>query len=153
VSVRGGDLLRTLPGVWSGDGDGHYPTMEPFAYREELTFARLPGKPVLSYAQRTWRAGTDEPLHAECGYLRTDGHHAELVVTQPTGFAEVHHALAADGVYAFGVTAFGRTASALAVETVRRRWELRDETLIVDLWMSYAGVVDGHHLRAELRRT
>jgi hypothetical protein len=152
VSGDAADLLATLPGVWRGDGDGHYPTMEPFAYREELTFTRLPGKPIVGYAQRTWRAGTDEPLHAECGYVRVDGRRAELVIAQPTGFAEVHHAVGVDGVYPFGVTALGRTASSLAVDTVRRRWELRGDTLIVDLWMSYAGVVDGHHLRSELRR-
>ncbi|HEX6254851.1 MAG TPA: FABP family protein [Euzebyales bacterium] len=145
--------MTSLPGVWLGEGDGHYPTMEPFAYREELTFTRLPDKPILSYGQRTWRAGTDEPLHAECGYVRTDDDRAELVICQPTGFAEVHHAIGVDGVYAFGVTALGRTASSLAVATVRRRWELRGDTLLVDLWMSYGDVVDGHHLHAELRRT
>jgi hypothetical protein len=152
VTGHGGDLLSALPGVWRGDGDGHYPTIEPFAYREELVFTRLPGKPIMGYAQRTWRADTDEPLHAECGYARTNGDRLELVIAQPTGFAEVHHALGVDGVYAFGVTALGRTVSALAVATVRRRWELRADTLVVDLWMSYGGVVDGHHLRSELRR-
>jgi hypothetical protein len=35
---------------------------------------------------------------------------------------------------------------------VRRRWEIDGDDLVVDLWMSYAGVVDGHHLRARLHR-
>ena len=45
-----------------------------------VTFAAS-GRPVLSYAQRTWRAGTDEPLHSESGWLRgqLEGR-AELVV-------------------------------------------------------------------------
>jgi hypothetical protein len=145
-------LLDVLPGVWEGAGEGHYPTMEPFAYREQLTFAQLVDKPILGYAQRTWREGTAAPLHAECGYLRVDGDHVELVVAQPTGFTEVHHGRGSDGVYELGLTAFARTATALRVDTVRRRWEIDGGDLVVDLWMSYAGVVDGHHLRARLHR-
>jgi hypothetical protein len=145
-------LLDALPGVWEGPGEGHYPTIEPFAYCEQATFRRLGDKPILSYVQQTWRAGTDEPLHAECGYVRVDGDRVELVIVQPTGFTEVHHGAGVDGVYELGLTAFGRTASALRVDTLRRRWDLRDDELVVDLWMSYAGTVDGHHLRAHLRR-
>jgi hypothetical protein len=80
--------LAALVGTWSGEGEGHYPTIAPFAYRETVTFAAS-GRPVLSYAQRTWRAGSDEPLHAESGWLRgqLEGR-AELVVAQPTGLAE-----------------------------------------------------------------
>lgn len=145
-------LLTVLPGTWEGTGEGHYPTIEPFGYREQLTFTQLPGKPILAYVQRTRHADTDEPLHAECGYVRVDDDRVELVISQPTGFAEVHHARGDDGVYAFGVTALGRTATALRVATVRRHWVVSDDLLVVDLWMSYAGVVDGHHLRSELRR-
>jgi hypothetical protein len=145
-------LLDALPGVWEGPGEGHYPTMEPFAYREQLTFTQLVDKPIQGYAQRTWREGTAAPLHAECGYLRVDGDHVELVVAQPTGFTEVHHGRGSDGVYELGLTAFARTATALRVDTVRRRWEIDGGDLVVDLWMSYAGVVDGHHLRARLHR-
>jgi hypothetical protein len=151
--VRGGvTLLESLQGVWEGHGEGHYPTIEPFEYREQLTFTRLADKPVLGYAQRTWRAGTDAPLHAECGYVRVDGDRVELVIAQPTGFTEIHHGAGAGGVYELGLTAFGRTASALRVDTVRRRWDISGDDLVVDLWMSYGGVVDGHHLRAHLRR-
>ena len=145
-------LLELLPGVWEGPGEGHYPTMEPFAYREQLTFARLADKPILGYAQRTWREGTDVPLHAECGYLRVDGDRVELVLAQPTGFTEVHHGHDRGGVYELGLTGFARTATALRVDTVRRRWAIHGDDLVVDLWMSYAGVVDGHHLRAQLHR-
>lgn len=146
-------LLTVLPGVWQGDGDGHYPTIESFGYREELTFTRLGDKPVLRYAQRTWDATDGRALHSECGYVRVDGDRAELVIAQPTGFTEVHHGTLADGVLAWGLTSLGVTASALDVQTLRRRWELTAGRLTVDLWMTYAGVVDGHHLRAELTRT
>ncbi len=145
-------VLDALHGVWEGPGDGHYPTIEPFGYRERVTFARLPDKPVLAYEQRTADADTGAPLHTECGYVRVDGDRIELLVTQPTGFTEVHHGRVADGVVEFGITALGRSAGALRVETVRRRWELTDDRLVIDLWMTYGGVVDGHHLRSVLQR-
>ena len=146
-------LVDRLPGVWRGDGEGHYPTITTFGFREELTFTRLGDKPVIAYAQRTWHHDDGRPLHVECGYLRCDRERVELVLAQPTGFAEIHHGRAADGVIEFGLTAFARSMSALPVQTLRRRSQLDgDDRLVCDLWMSYRGVVDGHHLRSVLLR-
>lgn len=146
-------LLELLPGVWTGEGAGHYPTIAPFPYRERLQFTRLGDAAVLEYAQRTWHGETGEPLHRETGYVRVDQRRLELLVVQPTGIAEVHHGHVDQDVVEFGVTTLGRAATALQVETVRRRWSVRADRMIVDLWMTYADVVDGHHLRAELRPT
>jgi hypothetical protein len=81
--------LAALVGVWRGVGEGAFPTISPFRYREEIEFAH-DGRPVLAYRQRTWRVDVDVPMHGESGYLRgpVDGR-AELVVAQPTGFGEV----------------------------------------------------------------
>lgn len=147
------DLLDLLPGRWQGDGAGHYPTIEPFAYVEQLTFTRLGDKPILEYVQRTWRRDTGEPSHRENGFVRLESPVVELVLTQPTGYAEIHHGRRDGATIAFGVTAFDRTATARAVETVRRHWTVLPDRLEIDLWMTWAGVVDGHHLHAELRRT
>lgn len=146
------NLVDRLPGVWRGDGEGHYPTIATFGFREELTFTRLGDKPVVSYTQRSWHHDDDRPLHVECGYLRTDGPRVELVLAQPTGFAEVHHGRGDGDVIDFGVTAFDRTATAQPVQTLRRRWQLDGDQLTCDLWMTYDGVIDGHHLRSALRR-
>lgn len=146
------NLLDALPGAWEGPGEGHYSTIEPFAYRERLTFSRLGDKPIIAYAQRTTRTPTAVPLHAEAGYLRVDGDRVELMVAQPTGFAEVHHGIVIDGVIDFGITVFGRSVTALPVQSVRRRWELHGDRLTVDLWMSYRAGVDEHHLRSVLDR-
>jgi hypothetical protein len=143
-------LTDRLPGVWRGDGEGHYPTIATFGYREEITFTRLGDKPIISYVQRTWHHDDGRPLHGECGYLRLDGDRVELLIAQPTGFAEVHHGRDDGDVIDYGITAFGRSATALPVQTVRRRWAREGDHLIVELWMSYGGVVDGHHLRAVL---
>jgi hypothetical protein len=148
--------LAGLVGVWTGTGEGHYPTIAPFSYREEITFAH-DGRPVLRYAQRTWRTDADTPMHVETGYLRApvDGT-AEFIVAQPTGFAEAAvlavrvegGSLVLDGPR----TALLRTPSAKEVLDVRRRFLLEGDRLSYDLWMTYAGSIDEHHLRAVLQR-
>jgi hypothetical protein len=149
--------LAALVGVWRGEGDGAYPTIAPFRYREEVEFAH-DGRPVLAYRQRTWRIDEDVPMHVESGYLRgqIDGH-AELVIAQPTGFGEVAvlaiseepGTLVLDGRRA----ELQRTPSARPVADVRRRFRLAGDELHYDLWMTYAGHEDTHHLRAVLHRT
>ena len=148
--------LAALVGTWRGEGEGAYPTIAPFRYREEVEFAH-DGRPVLAYRQRTWRIDTDAPMHVESGYLRggTEGH-AELVVAQPTGFGEVAtlEVREDDGLVLDGSrSVLARTPSAKEVADVRRRFRIVGDSLHYDLWMTYAGHVDTHHLRAVLHRT
>jgi hypothetical protein len=148
--------LAGLVGVWRGTGEGLYPTIAPFTYREEVTFGH-DGRPVLRYSQRTWRSADDTPMHVETGFLRApvDGT-VELMIVQPTGFAEVAllrviedaGQVALEGARA----TLTRAPSAKDVLDVRRRFELDGDELRYDLWMTYAGNVDEHHLRAVLHR-
>ena len=148
--------LAALVGTWRGEGEGDYPTIAPFRYREEVEFAH-DGRPVLVYRQRTWRIDADTPMHAESGYLRgpMDGR-AELVVAQPTGYGEVatltvHQddgALVLEGAR----TTLTRTPSAKPVTDVRRTFRVDGDTLHYDLWMTYGDHEDTHHLRAVLHR-
>ena len=80
--------LAPLLGTWRGGGQGHYPTIDPFEYTEEVTFGHV-GKPFLAYSQRT--KGVDgAPLHAECGYWRPTGEWGlELLIVHPSGIAEI----------------------------------------------------------------
>ncbi|KAF0916882.1 hypothetical protein E2562_014621 [Oryza meyeriana var. granulata] len=82
--------LSFLLGKWRGEGEGSFPTISPFRYGEELLFSHHPSKPVISYMQRTWKAASGEPMHAESGYWRPrpDGS-IEVVISQSTGLAEV----------------------------------------------------------------
>jgi hypothetical protein len=152
--------LAALVGVWRGVGEGAFPTISPFRYREEIEFAH-DGRPVLAYRQRTWRVDVDVPMHGESGYLRgpVDGR-AELLVAQPTGFGEValltiddgadgDHRLVLDGARA----SLQRSPSAKDVRDVRRRFRLDGDTLHCDLWMSYGEYEDEHHLHSVLRRS
>jgi hypothetical protein len=149
-------VLAGLVGVWRGTGEGRFPTIAPFTYREEVTFGH-DGRPVLRYAQRTWRTDSDTPMHVEAGYLRAPvADTAELVVAQPTGLTEAttfEVRLEGASVVLEGArTTPGRTPSAKEVGEVRRRFVLDGDELHYDLWMTYAGHVDEHHLRAVLQR-
>lgn len=80
-----------LVGTWRGEGRGVYPTIDSFAYTEELTFCHPdPRKPVLTYSQRTWNPITSLPMHSESGFWRPklDGS-LEVVLAQSTGLVEV----------------------------------------------------------------
>lgn len=86
-------LVEGLAGDWSGVGEGAFPTIDPFRYREELKFTRRAGERALGYEQRTWRLGGDEdgePSHGESGFLlpAEDGT-IHLLNAQASGRVEV----------------------------------------------------------------
>jgi hypothetical protein len=148
--------LAGLVGVFVGEGAGDYPTIDPFTYRERVSFGHV-GKPFLAYTQGTRHPATGAPMHAETGYLRVvDGDRVELVLAHPTGIVEVEEgAVHVDGgvlVLELATTTIGTTATAKDVRSLRRRFVLDGDALTYDLWMAHADTPETHHLRAALHR-
>jgi hypothetical protein len=148
--------LASLLGTWRGRGDGHYPTIEPFSYIEEVVFSHV-GRPFLAYVQRTRHPEAGTPMHAELGYLRpAAGGRAEWMLAHPTGIVEVEEGdVRVEGgvvTVTLAATTVAGSATAKAVRTLRRMLRVEGDVLRYDLWMGYGGVVDGHHLAAELVR-
>ena len=147
--------LAPLLGTWRGSGEGRYPTIDDFAYTEELVFGHV-GKPFVSMVQRSRDLTTGAPLHAEAGYLRALGDGAvELALAQPSGIVEVDVGTVtptADGLLVELESAqVGLTPTAKSVTAVRRRLSLSGSTLVSELWMAAVGEADLiHHVRAEL---
>lgn len=146
------DPLRFLIGTWRGSGSGRYPTIATFEYEEEITFSPGPGKPFLAYSQRTRRAVSLEPLHAESGYLRALGSgRVELVIAQPTGIVEVL-AGSVDGSRVAVTGTAHVTPTARPVSATTREIEVVGDVLRSSLAMEAVGRPLQHHLSAELSR-
>lgn len=145
-----------LIGTWSGEGRGHYPTIDDFTYTETITFTAIPGKPFLKYEQRTM-SPTGTPMHTESGFLRFVGGDAlEFTLAQPTGQVEIlegttsadHRSLT------FTSTSVGNSPTAKTVTSTARRYTL-DENLTAihsEFDMAAVGADATNHLTSDLRK-
>lgn len=147
--------LQPLIGTWRGTGSGHYPTIDPFSYTEELVFRDV-GKPFLVYQQRTW-SPEGQPMHVETGFLRSPTPSSvEFVLAQPTGHSELAEGAlisAEDGLLLeLQSPQILVTASAKSVQAIARTYRLTKNALSVDFSMAAVGVAMTHHLRSDLVR-
>jgi hypothetical protein len=141
-----------LAGTWRGSGEGSYPTIEDFAYREELVIEPVPGRPLAHWRSRTQDASSGEPRHAESGFLRMTPAGPELVIAHGFGVVEAATGTFGDGVLLLATTSVSGTPSAKAVADVRRHIAVDGDTLRYDTSMAAVGVDLTHHLRAVLQR-
>lgn len=149
--------LAPLVGVWQGPGAGEYPTIEAFAYTEELTFTDV-GKPFLAYVQRTW-SPAGAPLHTESGFLRMPAPGVvEMTLAQPTGQTELLEGTWEETDHGFRMLLSGRvsnSASAKVVEATEREYILRAPPaarrgLTTRFAMAAVGLAMTHHLASDL---
>jgi hypothetical protein len=141
-----------LLGTWRGEGEGEYPTIKPFRYREEIRFTHN-GKAFLIYGQRTEGIDTGQPMHAESGYLRVVGDgRVEFVIAQPIGFAEIGIGRISNNRIDVECSTVARTPTAKAVTSISRSLWLEGETLHYETRMGMEGVPQARHLTASFRR-
>lgn len=145
-------IRAALAGTWQGTGEGHYPTIADFGYRETVTITDS-GRGFLLYSQRTRRLDSDQGMHLEEGFIRvTPTGGVELVLAQPTGFVEVHSGLWDAGVIDLTAVAVVGTPTAKDVRELRRRFVVNGDMLNYDVWMAHADTPLTHHLTATLHR-
>lgn len=145
-------LAAVLLGTWSGVGRGEYPTIEPFEYRESVSFTHR-GKPFLVYEQRTMHPVEDRPMHTESGYLRMPmAGTVEAVIAHPTGLAEVSEGTFDGGILRLRSMSVVATPTAKSVTSIERDLVIDGDLLRYDVRMAAVGVPLAHHLSAELQR-
>ena len=141
-----------LLGTWQGEGEGQYPSIKPFRYREEIHFTHN-GKPFLIYTQRTEAIDTGQPMHGEAGYLRSvGGGQVEFVIAQPIGYAEISVGRVDGQRIEVECTNVGRTPTAKPVTSISRSLWMDGETLRYELKMGMEAVAAIRHLTASFRR-
>jgi hypothetical protein len=141
-----------LLGTWRGEGEGQYPSIKPFRYREEVRFAHN-GKPFLIYTQRTEAIDTGQPMHGEAGYLRLVGEgRVEFVIAQPIGYAEISLGRVEGQRIDVECASVGRTPTAKPVTSIRRSFWMDGERLRYELKMAMEGVALVRHLTASFDR-
>jgi hypothetical protein len=150
--VTGGPL-DFLVGTWEGEGQGEYPTIDPFRYRETATFSETP-KPFLAYGQRTFALDDGRPLHVETGYWRwgSEDDEVEAVLVHPTGVTEVSVGFVVGTSLALGTRQVGLTPSAKPVTALARVLMVRGDVMHYRVSMAAAGLDLTHHLSATLHR-
>jgi hypothetical protein len=147
-----------LIGTWRGEGVGGYPTLEQdFAYGEEITFA-CPGKPLLTFASRSWSLDDDRPLALSTGFWRpTSPTEVEVVLSVAAGLVEVLYGALVDGPSGVHVELhsdlIGHTATAKKVSLDKRMYAVRGGKLMYAMEMAAMELTELHpHLSAALDR-
>jgi hypothetical protein len=144
--------LAFLLGAWAGEGEGTYPTIEPFRYTEQLTFGHV-GKPFLAHAQRTVNLATGIPSHAETGYWRAPGPgRVEVVLAHPTGIVEIEEGTVDGAHIELATVACAGTGTAKSVTALERTYDVDGDRLRYTIRMAAVGQPMQHHLAGELRR-
>jgi THAP4-like, heme-binding beta-barrel domain len=143
--------LGFLLGTWIGEGQGEYPTIAPFGYRETVTFTHL-GKPFVAYTQRTVATDDGRPLHGEAGYLRSPRPGwVELVVAHPTGVVEVDEGSLSGSSLRLHSRLVAVTGNAKEVTTIERDFDFEPGVIRYSLRMAAVGQPLTHHLQARLQ--
>jgi hypothetical protein len=141
-----------LLGTWRGEGEGQYPSIPPFRYREEIRFSHN-GKPFLIYTQRTEAIDSGQPMHGEAGYLRLVGEgRVEFVIAQPIGYAEISIGRVEGQRIDVECTNVARTPTAKPVTAISRSLWLDGDTLRYELKMAMEDVPLARHLVASFSR-
>ncbi|HEY4021359.1 MAG TPA: FABP family protein [Pseudonocardiaceae bacterium] len=118
--------LLPLVGVWRGEGEIDYPTIEgPQRFGQQITFAH-DGRPFLYYESRSWLLDADgnviRPSHREVGWWRPQQDDTiEVLISTATGIVEIYYGTPRTQTsWELATDIVTRTASAKEVNSAKR---------------------------------
>jgi hypothetical protein len=151
-------LLGLLPfiGLWRGTGKGGYPTIEDFDYAQEVRISH-DGRPFVAYESRAWIIDEDgkpvRPAMREVGWWRPQPDDTvEVLLTNPTGIAEVYFGKVDGLKVELSTDAVVRTPSAKEVSANHRLYGIVEGALLYAMDMAAMGRPLTPHLSARLER-
>ncbi|MBA3524539.1 MAG: FABP family protein [Geodermatophilaceae bacterium] len=152
-------LLALLPlvGVWRGEGQVGYPTIEGRHYRQEVRFGH-DGRPFLSYSAQAVLLADDgsvlRPAAREVGWWRAGpGEEFEVLLAHATGVVEIYVGIATGPVtWELSTDVVVRTQTAKEVTANRRVYGIVDGALLYAVDMAAVGQPLQSHLAARLER-
>jgi hypothetical protein len=121
--------LLPLVGVWRGEGEVVYPTIEPQKFGQQVTFAH-DGRAFLYYEARAWLLDDDgkviRPAAREVGWWRPRADDTvEILLTHATGIIEIFYGTPRTQTsWEFDTDAVVRTDSAKDVTAAKRLYGL-----------------------------
>jgi THAP4-like, heme-binding beta-barrel domain len=143
--------LAPLLGIWRGEGDGSFPTMEPFRYQEEIRFEDMGGD--VAYFQRAWDPASGMVLHAEVGIWRATGEGTVVATVAQARRTEVSEGTIRDGEFALTSTGTGSAEGVMPVTSSRRTYWLRGDVLAYEYATATRDMaVTEQHLSGTVRR-
>ncbi len=150
------DLAPFVPliGTWRGSGHGGFPTIDPFEYEEELTFADV-GDTYLTYLQRSWDPEGGAPIHLERGFLRAgEAGRIELTLAHPLGLTEIDEGTSVGGRFELATVGagIGRTTTGMEVTGLERRYVVDGDVLTYEIDMATGSTRMTRHLTGRLLR-
>lgn len=150
--------LLPLVGVWRGEGEAAYPTIEsPIPYGQQITFAH-DGRPFLYYESRSWLlSATGEvirPAAREVGFWRPQADDTvEVLLVHASGISEIYYGQPrSQTAWEIGTDAVLRTASAKEVTAAKRLYGIVDGDLAYVEERAMVGRPLQPHISARLRR-
>jgi THAP4-like, heme-binding beta-barrel domain len=127
--------LLPLVGVWRGEGEVDYPTIEgPRKFAQQLTISH-DGRPFLIHESRAWLLDDDgnviRPAARESGFWRPqEDDTIELLLTHNTGIVELYYGKPRNQTsWELGTDAVIRTATAKDVTAAQRLYGLIEGSL------------------------
>ena len=144
--------LAFLLGTWRGGGEGEYPTIDPFAYEEEIRFWHL-GSRFLAYAQHAWAPGENQALHSELGFWRlAENGRVDLCLAHPLGLTEIAAGELVGSEARLASLDVPRGPAGLPVTRLERRYRVEGDSLEYELWMATERTPLARHLTGRLER-
>jgi len=139
-----------LLGAWHGNGHGDYPTIDPFAFEQDVVFAH-DGRPFLHYFSRSWVTEENgeriRPGAMETGFLRPAGEgKLELVMAHPTGYAEIWHGEIEGAKMTLSTDVVARTVTSKEYTAGQRMYGLVEGSLMYAFDMAAVGQPLQSHL-------